>query len=351
MTTTSRPPGNPTRPAIRPTRHDFAATLKELRKWSGLTLKDLEDRHNILKVSTSSDYLRGVRWPRWEWIDAFVTTCLTHRGVTDPVRIQAELAHWRTAWGHVEHHRTGQGQPPEAPRQAHSTEASTREPTGAVQPGTRDQEEDAEAPTRLRTVRSELVEAPHEQPPAAMTGGGDSDPTTRNAAMESVEKQLGQAAATPHGDPRPPNLASPGQRRPWVLGGAAAVIVAAGVLVATATGVLGNPAPAGSISPPPLVPGKTFLETVNSPLGARTYSKPHTLSGEWQRVPNKTNVQVSCEITAPSAPNVGLYWYRITSPPYNNQYYSPANSFLNGDPPDGSAPTHVVDQAVPECPH
>jgi len=65
MTTTSRAPDSPTRPAVRPTRLEFVEALQELRTWSGLTLKMLEARHDILKVSTSSDYQRGVRWPRW----------------------------------------------------------------------------------------------------------------------------------------------------------------------------------------------------------------------------------------------------------------------------------------------
>ncbi len=86
MTTTSRPPDSPTRPAVRPTRLEFVEALQELRTWSGLTLKMLEARHDILKVSTSSDYQRGVRWPRWEWVHAFVTACLTHQRLTEALR-------------------------------------------------------------------------------------------------------------------------------------------------------------------------------------------------------------------------------------------------------------------------
>ncbi|HEV7451629.1 MAG TPA: hypothetical protein VGO16_09640 [Pseudonocardiaceae bacterium] len=175
--------------------------MKELRKWSGLTLKELEDRHDILKVSTTSDYLRGVRWPCWEWVHAFVTACLTHRGLTDPVRIQAELAHRRTAWGYVEHQRTGQGQPPQTPGPADAAEASTPDATGGVQSGIGDQEEDVEGPTRLR--RTVQPEPRQKQSPVAMTVGGDSDPATRNASTEGAGKQLDQAAATPHGERHP----------------------------------------------------------------------------------------------------------------------------------------------------
>jgi hypothetical protein len=218
-------------------------------------------------------------------------------------------------------------------------QASTPDPTGGVQPGASNHEEAVDGPAGSPTVQPD---------PAAVTVGGDNDPTARNASTEDAGKQFDQAATTPE---RHRVAATRLRHHWWVLGADAAVIVvAAGVVVVTTSGVFGNTNNTGSISPPPLVPGKTYTETVNSPLSARTYSKPHTLSGEWKRVPNKTDVQVSCEITAPSAPNVGLYWYRIATPPWNNQYYSPANSFLNGDPPDGSAPTHVVDQAVPECP-
>lgn len=136
MTTISRPAGNPVRPAVKPTRHDFVETLKELRKWSGLSLVALEARHDILKVSTTSDYLRGVRWPRWEWVHALVTACLTHRGLTDPARIHAELAHWRTAWGHAHSHPTQTSYQSDAPRHRRQTPqvASSPEPVTTRKP-------------------------------------------------------------------------------------------------------------------------------------------------------------------------------------------------------------------------
>lgn len=342
MTTTSRSPGGPTRPAPQPTRLEFVDALQELRTWSGLTLTALATRHDILKVSTSSDYQRGVRWPRWEWVHAFITACLTHRGLTD-LHIQAELTHWRTAWTHAHH--PGHTQPPPAD----SAEEPTRQATGGVHLGTGDRGEDAEGSAGLRPDSPDPRQARHVQPPAARTVDGNSDPTTRNASTDSSRKQLDQTAATPPGEHHQPAAATRLRHHRWVLS-AAAVIITAGVVLATATGVLGNLASAGSISPPPLIPGKTFTETVHTPLGARTYNKPHNLTGEWQRIPNGTNVQVSCEIAAPTVPSVGLYWYRIATPPWNNQYYSPANSFLNGDPPDGTAPTHTVDPTIPQCP-
>lgn len=191
-------------------------------------------------------------------------------------------------------------------------------------------------PTGLRTVRPDLAEPRDERPPPA-----------RNALAEGTGKPLDQAAAaTPHGKRH---------FRRWVLGVAAAVVIVTGAVVAAATGVLGNPDSVGSTdsigSSPPLVPGRTYTETVNSPAGARTYRNPHTLTGEGPRIDNRTNVHVLCKIAAPTASSVGTYWYRIASQPWNNQYYSPANSFLNGDSPDGSSSTHVVDDTVPNCPH
>lgn len=309
MPTPSQPPGEPPRPTVRPTRDDFVSALRELRGWSGLTLQALVTRHDILKVSTSSEYLRGARWPRWEWVHAFVTACLTHRGLIDSVRIKAEVAHWRVAWGHVEHHRIGQGQPQDdLPRQATPTEESAREPEGGAEAGDR-----REVPTTLRRI-------------GAARGRW------------------------------------PGR---WVLGGAVAAIVATTVVAVTAMGVLGNLGGGGSAAsvstatdsvstPPtvpvvPVVPGVTYTETVNTPAGARTYTDPYNLIGEGPRITNGASVEVACVITAPSAPSVGLYWYLIIDPPWGGRYYSPANAFLNGDPPEGPY-TLVVDEAVPDCP-
>jgi hypothetical protein len=104
-----------------------------------------------------------------------------------------------------------------------------------------------------------------------------------------------------------------------------------------------------SQSNPPSPPsGGAHAETVNSVAGARTFRDPHALSGEGVRVDNETTVQVSCKITSNILPS-GRYWYRIASAPWNNQYYSPAISYLNGDPPGGPY-SRVLDPAVPDCP-
>jgi len=107
--------------------------------------------------------------------------------------------------------------------------------------------------------------------------------------------------------------------------------------------------PAGTTTTnPPPPPGSTHAETVNSVAGARTFRNPHALSGEGRRVDNETTVRVSCKITSSVLPGA-QYWYRIASAPWSNQYYSPAISYLNGDPPGGPY-SRVLDAAVPDCP-
>jgi hypothetical protein len=59
---------------------------------------------------------------------------------------------------------------------------------------------------------------------------------------------------------------------------------------------------------------------------------------------------VSCKVYDPyiASVNPDGYWYRIYSSPWNNQYYAPANTFMNGDPYGGPY-THNTDFAVPNC--
>ena len=61
-------------------------------------------------------------------------------------------------------------------------------------------------------------------------------------------------------------------------------------------------------------------------------------------------MQVSCKVYDPTIASVNPdgYWYRIASNPWDNNYYAPANTFLNGDPPNGPY-THNTDFAVPDC--
>lgn len=169
----------------------------------------------------------------------------------------------------------------------------------------------------------------------------DTEPMIDDSQHAPPDTEAPSLQARPHTTVWPP------QGRWWIAGTAAAVIATAavGVLAAT-TNVFG-------ISDPlPFAPDKTHTQIANSSssAGAKTFKDPRSLTGPGQNIANGNRVQVSCKIASPSAASVGIYWYRIASPPWNNDYYSPANSFLNGGGLNGSPNDRDVDPAVPDCP-
>ena len=85
--------------------------------------------------------------------------------------------------------------------------------------------------------------------------------------------------------------------------------------------------------------------------GASTYLNPHTLSQPGKSVGPGEVVEVACKVYAPEPPSVKPdgYWYRLASPPWNNRYYAPANSFWNGDIPGQRPYTHNTDWHVHDC--
>ena len=89
-------------------------------------------------------------------------------------------------------------------------------------------------------------------------------------------------------------------------------------------------------------------ETLHHPVN--TFLNYHNASGLGQPIGAGVTVQVSCKVYDPTITSVNPdgYWYRIQSGPWNNRYYAPANTFLNGDPPDGPY-SHNTDFAVPNC--
>lgn len=101
-------------------------------------------------------------------------------------------------------------------------------------------------------------------------------------------------------------------------------------------------------SPPP--PAQTWWEqeTPNHPVN--TFLNYHNASGMGPVIAAGQWVQVSCKVYDPYIQSVNPdgYWYRIASSPWNNSYYSPANTFMNGDPYGGPY-THNTDFAVPDC--
>ena len=85
--------------------------------------------------------------------------------------------------------------------------------------------------------------------------------------------------------------------------------------------------------------------------GAGAFTDPHNASGAGQSVQPGEYVNVSCKLldTTISSVNPDGYWYRLADAPWTNQYYAPANTFMNGDPWNGPY-SHNTDFNVPDCP-
>lgn len=289
--------GPPPRPDPTNAGLDLGDTLVRLRGWAGLTQAGVATRNPKLSSRSISEYEKGSRVPKWEALDALVRVYLAERGLS-LVIITAEVQdHWLPAWRSL--------RPPQ------QTRATPRERT---------------------------------MPPVGVSTSAPA------GVMPAAAAQLSVATSAVH-------------RGRWVLGGvgAAAVVAVVAVMVSGGLGSAsggvdaaklgpptGTPGAAPSPSPGVAVPGGRFPETVNTPAGARTYSDPYNLIGEGPRITNGVTVEVACVLTAPSAPSVGDFWYLIVDEPWGGRFYSPANAFLNGDPPEGG--TTVVDPAVPACP-
>jgi hypothetical protein len=100
--------------------------------------------------------------------------------------------------------------------------------------------------------------------------------------------------------------------------------------------------------PPPPPQTWSEQETPNHPVNS--FTNYHNASGMGPAISAGQWVQVSCKVYDPTIQSVNPdgYWYRIASAPWNNAYYSPANTFMNGDPYGGPY-THNTDFAVPDC--
>jgi hypothetical protein len=89
-------------------------------------------------------------------------------------------------------------------------------------------------------------------------------------------------------------------------------------------------------------------ESPNHPVN--TFANYHNASVQGQAIAAGQWVEVSCKVYDPTIGTVNPdgYWYRIASAPWNNTYYAPANTFMNGDPPGGPY-AHNTDMAVQNC--
>ena len=102
--------------------------------------------------------------------------------------------------------------------------------------------------------------------------------------------------------------------------------------------------------PPPPPPAQRWAEQETPNHSVNTFTNYHNASGVGPAIAAGQWVQVSCKVYDPTIQSVNPdgYWYRIASSPWNNAYYAPANTFMNGDPYGGPY-THNTDFAVPNC--
>ena len=111
-----------------------------------------------------------------------------------------------------------------------------------------------------------------------------------------------------------------------------------------------TPSPTPTPTPTPTPQPQTWSEqeTPNHPVN--TFTNYHNASGMGPPIAAGQWVQISCKVYDPTIQSVNPdgYWYRIASSPWNDAYYSPANTFMNGDPYGGPY-THNTDFAVPNC--
>jgi hypothetical protein len=106
--------------------------------------------------------------------------------------------------------------------------------------------------------------------------------------------------------------------------------------------------PPGTPAPPAPGPNHAEQETPNHPVN--TFTNYHNASGTGPPIAAGQWVEVSCRVYDPTIASVNPdgWWYRIASAPWSNAYYSPANTFMNGDPYGGPY-THNTDFSVPVC--
>jgi hypothetical protein len=96
--------------------------------------------------------------------------------------------------------------------------------------------------------------------------------------------------------------------------------------------------------------GQTFTEHAAGDSLKPTFRDPRAFKDQGPPVQPGQQVEVVCRFHDPQAPlsvQPG-WWYLIASPPWNRHYYTVANSYLNGDPPQGP-PATDVDNGVPVC--
>jgi hypothetical protein len=122
-----------------------------------------------------------------------------------------------------------------------------------------------------------------------------------------------------------------------------ALICSVLALVVSVTGR--SPAP-GAIRAPAL-----HDEIEDNRHGANAFADTKAKHKGQHRLTFDEAVQVSCKVFDPSITSASPdgYWYRIATPPWDNQFYAVANTFANGDPVGANGGTHNTDPAIPDC--
>jgi hypothetical protein len=95
---------------------------------------------------------------------------------------------------------------------------------------------------------------------------------------------------------------------------------------------------------------RTYVEVVWPHSHASTFRDCDGPTGVGRIIQPNQTVRVYCRVHDVSIPSVkpGGDWYRIASSPWNGDFWSPANTFLNGDPKFGPY-HHPTDLRVPKC--
>jgi transcriptional regulator with XRE-family HTH domain len=268
---------------------EFAYWLRDLRNKAGLTYAQLAARSRFSRA-TLQEALSGRRLPTWQVTSAIVRAC------------GGNVESWHSYWAQI--------------RRAVDRDT----PPGLVVSATPSWE-----------VATDTADARHA---GEASGGGDD--TADTDSHKSVRKLKIRS------------------RQAWLMGGV--VLVLAGpltvaLILLTAKGVANQKGNLTQSSKGVKQGGhsRTYTEEEYNKSGAATFRFLNA-SGPGQPLEFREFVQVSCKVYAPTLVSTKPdgYWYRITSFPWDNNYYAVANTFLNGDPTNGPY-THNTDWKVPNC--
>jgi hypothetical protein len=286
---------------------EFAFWLRDLRSHAGLTNSQVGVRSGYA-TSTVQAAMNGQKLPGRHLTLAIVEAC------------GGDAAQWAEYWLLM--------------RRALDPEA----PVGAVPDLTPPWQRDAAR--TVGSVTAESVPALADRTEEVDAGPAGAGPTTAGAAADASP---GQASAP----------AWVNRRIAWGTGATLVVILAAALLPFLLDG--GGPTGRAATTGPPSTAasrpgGPTFAEEESDRNGASTFRYLNG-SAPGQPLAYRQVVQVSCKVYDPSFESTepGGYWYRIADKPWNGGYYAVANTFANGDPPQGPR-AHFRDARVPDCP-